>query len=256
MKTNYYSGFICEEGKAVFDIHSHILPGVDDGSGNMYDSIEMLQLAADSGTLGIVATPHCNIPGVFDNYYNENFCRRLEQLKKTVKEKNILIEIYSGQEVFLATQFEEHLKNNELITINNSRYMLTELDFKIDEKSAIERLQKLISYGYLPIISHPERYGFVVENPGIIAKLRSLGCLVQVNSGSVIGYFGHRVQKTADIILRNRLADFVASDAHSQYSRTPDLSQTHELICENISYSYADVLLKTNPFKVINNETI
>ena len=122
----------------MFDIHSHILPGVDDGSGNMCDSIEMIQLAADSGTLGIVATPHCNIPGVFDNYYDENFCRRLEHLKKTVKEKNILIEIYSGQEVFLATQFEEHLKRNEFITINNSRYMLTELDFKIDEKSATE----------------------------------------------------------------------------------------------------------------------
>ncbi len=240
----------------MFDIHSHILPGIDDGSGNMNDSIEMLQLAVESGTLGIVATPHCNIPGLFDNYYNENFCKKFEKLKKTVKDKNIPIEIYSGQEVFLSTQFEEHLKKNDFITINNSKYMLTELDFKINGKSATERLQKLISYGYSPIIAHPERYGFVIENPEIISKLRSLGCLVQINSSSVIGDFGHYIQETADIILRNRLADFVASDAHSQYSRTPNLSQAHELICENISYSYADILLKTNPIKVLNNETI
>ena len=240
----------------MFDIHCHILPGIDDGSGNMNDSIEMAQLAAESGTAGIIATPHCNIPGIFDNYYDISFRERFEKLKKALNDKKIPIEIYLGQEVFLSKHFEEHLEKNDFITLNNSRYMLTELDFKIDVKSATERLQKLISHGYIPIIAHPERYGFVIENPKIVSKLRSEGCLIQVNSGSLTGYFGHYSQEAADTIIRNRLADFVASDAHSQYSRTPDLSQVHELICENISYDYADILLKTNPIKVLNNETI
>lgn len=240
----------------MFDIHCHILPGVDDGSGNMNDSIEMAQLAVESETSAIIATPHCNIPGMFDNYYSESFREIFEKLKKALNDKKIPVEIYSGQEVFLSKHFEEHLEKNELITLNNSRYMLTELDFKIDAKSAIQRLEKVISHGYIPIIAHPERYGFVIENPEVISRLRSAGCLIQVNSGSLTGYFGHYTQKTADIIIRNRLADFVASDAHSQYSRTPDLSQVHELICENISYDYADILIKTNPVKVLNNEII
>lgn len=240
----------------MFDIHCHILPGVDDGSGNLNDSIEMAQIAVESGTSGIIATPHCNIPGIFDNYYDETFRERLETLKKALKNKNIPIEIYLGQEVFLSTHFLEHLEKGDFITLNNSRYMLSELDFKIDSKSATKRLEKLISYGYTPIVAHPERYGFVIENPMVIAELRSKGCLIQLNSGSVTGDFGRDIKITAETILRNRLADFVASDAHSQYRRTPDLSKVNELICENFSYSYADVLMKINPSKVLKNEII
>lgn len=240
----------------MFDIHCHILPDVDDGSGNLNDSIEMAQLAAGSGVSGIVATPHCNIPGVFDNYWNKSFDNEIERLNKALSDKKVSLEIYAGQEVFLSNDFESHLKKGDFITLNRSKYMLAELDFKIDLKSATEKLQKLISYGYVPIVAHPERYGFVIENPSVITKLRSAGCLIQINSGSLTGDFGRRIQKTAEEIIYKRYADFVASDAHSQYSRTPDLSQVHELICENISYDYADVLMKTNPINVLNNKII
>ncbi|MBQ4604532.1 MAG: hypothetical protein IJB16_08010, partial [Clostridia bacterium] len=146
----------------MFDIHCHILPGIDDGSGNLSDSVEMAQLAAESGTSGIIATPHCNIPGVFDNYWNKEMHGKLESLRKVLKEKGVPIEIYSGQEVFLSRDFETHLEQKEFITLNNSQYMLTELDFRIDEQTALSRLGKLASYGYVPILAHPERYGFVI----------------------------------------------------------------------------------------------
>lgn len=240
----------------MLDIHCHILPGVDDGSGNMCDSTEMAQLAAESGTKGIIATSHCNIPGMFENYWCDALADKIRTLQAELIKRNIPVNIYPGQEVFLSRHFEEHLKKGDFITLNNSRYMLAELDFRIDGKSATEKLQKLISYGYVPVIAHPERYGFVIEDPSVIAKLRAQGCLVQLNGGSLMGYFGRYIQKTADEIIRNRLADFVASDAHSQYSRTPDLSQVHELICENISYDYADVLFRTNPTRILNNEII
>ncbi len=240
----------------MFDIHCHILHGVDDGSGNLNDSIEMAQLAAESGTNGIVATPHCNIPGMFDNYWNAELNARLQKLGKALNDKRIPVEIYPGQEVFLSKNFETHLKNHEFITLNNSRYMLVELDFRIDKATAISRLEKLISYGYVPIVAHPERYGFVIENYAVLNKVRSLGALVQLNGGSLTGDFGAYIKRTADNIMKNRLADFVASDAHSQYSRTPNLADIHEYICENISYDYADILLKTNPMRAINNEII
>lgn len=240
----------------MFDIHCHILPGVDDGSGNLNDSIEMAQLAAESGTKEIIATPHCNIPGMFDNYYGAELKEKLRVLKEALKQKNIPVEVYQGQEVFLSRHFEEHLKKGGLITLNGSRYMLVELDFRIDEVSAFSRLERLISHGVVPVVAHPERYGFIIENPDAVRKIRSAGGLVQVNSCSLTGQFGNYIQKTANFIVRNRLADFIASDAHSQYSRTPDMSQVHELICENISYDYADFLFRTNPVKLLNNETI
>lgn len=240
----------------MFDIHCHILPGVDDGSGNMSDSIEMAQLAAESGTKGIIATPHCNIPGVFENYWCDAFAEKVRMLRNELSVRNIPVSIYPGQEVFLSSHFEEYLEKGGFITLNNSRYMLSELDFRIDEATAISRLRYLVSQGYVPIIAHPERYGFVIENPSSIKKLRSEGCLVQLNAGSLLGYFGHYIQKTAEAVIRSGLADFIASDAHSQYDRTPSLTAVNELICENISYDYADILFRTNPLKVLDNKTI
>lgn len=240
----------------MFDIHSHILYGVDDGAGNLSDSVEMAQLAAESGTKGLIATPHCNIPDVFDNYWSSEFLEKLAVLRQELKNRNIPVEIYSGQEVFLSKKFETHLENGEFITLNNSRYMLVELDFRTDEISLMSRLQRLAACGCVPIVAHPERYGVVIENPGVIAAIKSSGCLVQVNRGSVLGDFGQYIKMTAQAILRNGLADFVASDAHSQYSRTPNLSDVHEYISENISYDYAEVLLHTNPEKVLKNEKI
>lgn len=240
----------------MFDIHSHILYGVDDGAGNLSDSVEMAQLAAESGTKGLIATPHCNIPGVFDNYWTAELLEKLSVLRQELKKRNIPIEIYSGQEVFLSKKFETHLKNGEFITLNNSRYMLVELDFRTDEASMMSRLQRLSEYGYVPVVAHPERYGLVIENPDIITAIKSSGCLVQINRSSVLGDFGPYIKRTAQTILRNGLADFVASDAHSQYSRTPNLSDVHEYISENISYDYAETLLQINPEKVLKNEEI
>lgn len=240
----------------MLDIHCHILPGVDDGSGNMNDSVEMAQLAAESGTTGIVATPHCNIPGEFDNYWNDEMQGKLQALRGILKGKNIPVEIYRGQEIFLSNHFETHIENRDFVTLNNSEYMLVELDFRIDEVSAVSRLGRLASYGYTPILAHPERYGFVIENPSTINKIHASGVLIQLNSSSVMGDFGARIKRTANLILRDGLADFVASDAHSQYSRTPSLADTHEYICGEFSYDYADILFNINPLKVINNEKI
>ena len=90
----------------MFDIHCHILPGVDDGSGNLNDSIEMAQLAAESGTKGIVVTPHCNIPGMFGNYYGAEFKEKFMHLKQVLEQKNTPVQVYPGQEVFLSRHFD------------------------------------------------------------------------------------------------------------------------------------------------------
>ena len=89
----------------MFDIHCHILHGVDDGSGNLSDSLEMAKLAADSGTKAIIATPHCNIPATFDNYWSKDIETKFSALRQAVRECGIPVEIYKGQEIFLSKKF-------------------------------------------------------------------------------------------------------------------------------------------------------
>lgn len=238
------------------DIHCHILSDIDDGSGNMTDSLEMAQLAADNGTKAIFATPHCNMPNYFENFWNIQLEQKLVALQKALKEHNIALTLYPGQEIYLEEGFLQRLKQNELITLNRSRYALVELDFYERAEEAYRKIEALAGEGYVPIVAHPERYAFVGEDENAIRKLRKSGALIQLNSGSIKGSFGRTSARVAEYVMKNQLADFVASDAHSQYSRTPDLSQVHEFICENFSYEYADILLRINPGCVINNYEI
>ncbi|MEE1283676.1 MAG: CpsB/CapC family capsule biosynthesis tyrosine phosphatase [Acutalibacteraceae bacterium] len=238
------------------DIHCHILHGVDDGSGNLTDSLEMAQLAVKNGTKTIFATPHCNMPHYFENFMSTELEQRLSALQKMLDERNVGLTVYCGHEIYLAEGFLQRLKKSELVTLNRSRYPLVEFDFYEQASDAYRKIEMLVSEGYVPIVAHPERYAFVNEDEYAVGKLRRCGALIQLNSGSFSGSFGRKPAVTAENILYHQLADFVASDAHSQYSRTPDLSQAHEFVCENFSYDYANVLFRINPGKVINDDEI
>ena len=240
----------------VFDIHCHILPCVDDGSGSLIDSVEMAELAIRSGTVGIIATPHCNMPGAFENFWSADFDAKIKELNGALLNRNIPIMVYPGQEIFAYGNIVERIKNNELITLNSSKYILVEFDFSVSEREMLKYLRMIMAEGYVPIVAHPERYFLFGEAPETVRDIRSVGALVQVNSSSITGNFGYYPERAASYFLENQLADFVASDAHSQYSRTPDLFSVHEMICENYSYEYADLLLDGNPLNVINNKEI
>lgn len=240
----------------VIDIHCHILPGVDDGSGNMSDSTEMAQLAFKTGTKKIIVTPHCNIDPRRKNCWDSETENRFAALRQQLSQKNIPVEIFRGQEIFLSGGFMDGLKQGNFITLNGSAYVLAELDIRESAAAAYSKLHRMISEGYIPILAHPERYGFVHEQKDAIYKIKETGCLIQVNKGSIKGSFGFRAQKAALEIIDTRQADFIASDAHSQYSRTPVLSGVHEFICEKFSSEYADFLIRYNPERVIANEKI
>lgn len=240
----------------MIDIHCHILPQVDDGAGSFADSIEMAKVAESSGIRSIVATPHSNIPDAFENYWSSELRSVFDSLQKQVKAKNIPVTFVPGQEIFLASDYLTLLKQGKLIPINYSRYLLVELDPYENASVALRKLQKILAEGYVPIVAHPERYEFVHAHPDMIYRMKEIGCLIQVNKGSLKGRFGRRAMNCAFEILDNYDADFVASDGHSQYSRTPYLADAYEIICERFSADYADLLLSENPRKVIHNERV
>lgn len=243
-------------GGHVYDIHCHIIPNVDDGSGSLSDSLAMAQTAVRAGVKGVVATPHSNITEMYENFWSEKFDEKIRYLNDEFKKRDISLTIYPGQEVYAHGNLADLLKEGKLITLNNSGYFLMEFDFRIHGTTAVDYVNAIVAEGYVPIIAHPERYGFVQESPGMLLKLRSAGALLQINSGSITGTMGIEAMRISKLILENRLADFVASDAHSQYSRTPDFRDAHELVCGYFGYDYAKLIFNDNPLNVINNTEI
>lgn len=239
---------------AMIDIHCHLIFGADDGSDSIGESLEMAGIALRGGTRYIVATPHSNIPDSYSNYWDETLRKKFVDLNAALKESGMKIKVYPGQEIFCAGDFEELLKKGLLRTINGSRYPLVEFDFYEDSRSVYSKLSRLLGMGYTPIIAHPERYAFVSEDEYSPEKLRRMGCLLQINKGSLNGYFGRSCYEVSHSMLDRHLADFVASDAHSPYMRTPYLGDVHEMISEEYSADYAHLLLESNPLAVLNNK--
>lgn len=237
----------------MLDIHCHICYGSDDGAENLETAVEMVGQAFEHGTEGIVATPHCNVPGTYENYWGEELHEKVRQLRAELQAREIPVEIYTGQEIFCTNQTAKLLTSGELITLNHSRYPLVEFDFFEYPESVYAKLRMITAEGYTPIVAHPERYDFVSEEEDAIYKLKNLGCLLQINKGSLEVRFGRDAFFASRRMLELRLADVIASDAHSPYMRTPNMQSVHELICEEYSYDYAELLLIRNPRRIIQD---
>lgn len=240
----------------MYDIHSHIIPGIDDGADSDGDSVQMLRLAAEGGTLGIVCTPHCNIPDTYANYYGEDLKNRIEGLRRLSASHGIKIEIYQGQEVFLAGAVLRLLREGKIITVNRTQYLLCEFHPNEHPDSAVMKIESICAEGYVPIVAHPERYRFVNEIPEAADRLKKSGAFLQIDKGSLKGAFGTAAERTAHRLIAERMADFVASDAHSPYVRTPYLEDVEEMIGEMYSMNYSKFLLSDNPLRVISGEKL
>ena len=194
------------------DIHSHILPGLDDGSPDIETSLQLLQSLSDAGIHKFICTPHI----IGDMYRNtpETINNALSKLKKALQENGLSMEIGAGAEYMMDDHFLELLRNKEPLMKLTKNYILTELSYS----TAPEKLEK-ISFeininNYQPLMAHPERYPYYHHNYDAYHRMKELGFLLQVNLLSLTGYYGKNVAKAAKFILENKLADFVGTDLH------------------------------------------
>ncbi len=237
------------------DIHCHLLPGLDDGAFLTDESLLMAEIAAKHRTRTLVCTPHW-VPG---GYTQSELIRTYRELNRQIAERKIPVKLALGQEILMDESFRqttELLEKSILLTLNRTVYPLIEFHPFIREQSAYEIVSLLVSRGFKPIVAHPERYAFTDEDHRTLEKLRAAGALLQMNKGSLSGFFGREAQRTADYMLRKRIADFTASDAHSPYRRTPLMSEAHEYVSEYCSPEYADHIFAHNPIRVLRNETV
>jgi len=232
------------------DIHSHIIPGIDDGSKNMEMTLEMIRNAEKEGTTEIVATPH---------YLLEYGEATIIDVKNHVKEINVLLEtekidikVYSGQEIYFNEKIIEDYMEGNIGTLNDSRYMLIEFPMDKFDENIFDILYELEVRNIVPIIAHPERYKPFIEKPILINEFINQGYLFQVNAGSIEGKFGETIRKTAHLFLKNHIYNFIGSDAHNIKSRNTGLKNAMDLLLENMNKDIFD----NSSNKVLINEKI
>lgn len=236
----------------MIDIHTHIIPRIDDGAEDLKCTIQMLKNASSEGIEGIVATPHYCI-----GYGEERYPRikaKVRMLNMLAERRKINIKIYHGQEVYYTDRIINDYIQNNIGTINDSRYMLIEFDLYKFPKGVFSVLYDLQCYGVIPVIAHPERYKYIIENIRFINEFIDEGYLFQLNTGSIDGRFGYKIKKTAKRLVNNHIYSFIGSDAHDSQYRRIQVSKSMEYI-RKYDNKYA-MQLGENNIKLIKNDTI
>lgn len=240
----------------MIDIHTHILPGIDDGARDLEDSIEMAAIAAHSGVHTLVATSHANTQGFFREYSVNTYMERLFLLRKALNEEKIPLEVLSGMEIFMSEEVPDMIREERLLPINGTDYFLMEFGFGIEQEEMDDLLDQVMELSLIPIIAHPERYRCVQESAKSLFYWMEQGCLTQVNRGSIFGRFGEKAKMCVDHLLEKRMVSAIASDAHKPYERTTYMADIKEYMERQYSFEYSKELLYDNPRKILKGERI
>lgn len=236
------------------DIHTHILPGVDDGAESMRQSVHMLRIAAAEGISRIILTPHqkaghrCVSP--------EGIDRRMGLLQKEINRQKIPMRLYSGSELFYRHGIEELLAEGKLKTLAGSAYCLVEFFPEENYAYICDGLSRLSSFGYHPIMAHVERYGQVMEENRAEELKRRTGCLYQVNAASLTGENGFVWKSRSRRLLKNDLVEFIATDAHDEVERRPRLGRCADWLERRLGREAMERLLIRNPEAVLENREL
>lgn len=242
----------------MIDIHSHILPNVDDGSESLEMSIDMAKVYIENGINTVIATPHY-MEGSIVSSSNKNK-EVLEELRKLLFKEGLDFDIYLGNEFYISTNIIKDIEDGKVCTLNGTRYILIELPMNDIPLYVDDVIYELLLKGFIPIIAHPERNLKIVKDPNILYNYIKKGALTQLNLPSLEGRYGSSVKSTAEILLDSNMVHFVGTDAHTNRLRSPNVKKALEILksivgsddFEDLTYNNARLLLDN---KIINIKT-
>lgn len=240
----------------MIDIHAHILPGMDDGAEDLQDALDMAKIAVENGITTMVATPHCNIPGIYDNYLDRRFVDIYKRVCRELEAHEIPLKLLPGMEVFATPDLPELLQTKKLVTLNGSKYLLVEFEFEEDLRYVESILESIFRAGLCPVVAHAERYECVQKNLFVLEKWKNRGVVIQVNKGSLTGRFGRFSYNAAHSMMQRRLVDVIASDCHSPHYRTPVMMDVYDSLQKKYSKEYLELLFNENPRRICSNQAI
>src|SRR5512146_267775 len=233
------------------DIHSHILPGVDDGAKSWEMAIGMCRMAAADGITHMVATPHANDQFAYDRSQHE---AALAQLREKVSGK---IELSLGCDFHLSFDNIQALRKNPAeFCIGRTNYLLVEFsDFGIAPQM-LGMLKEFLDNGLRPIVTHPERNRILQQKPERIVEMAEIGCVIQVTASSFTGFWGTGPKKTAQWLLKNGALHVLATDSHDPVRRKPVLSGGRAAVAELAGEETAEIVVSRNPEAIVRGEDL
>jgi protein-tyrosine phosphatase len=238
----------------IIDIHTHILPQVDDGSSDMEETIKMLKLSVQQGIKTIIATPHYGLG------YKEKSVQELQNIKIRVEEEAAAIDldvrIYMGNEIYYTESSVNDVIQGKALTLADSRYVLIEFSVGINYKTLYQGLRQFIHGGYAPILAHVERYQCLMEDEERIEELIELGVYIQMNGSSLSGSFFSKSLARHKRLIKNRWIHMIATDCHDSVTRAPILEQAVQAVIKLTNMEYAKEIFCINPGKILENKYI
>lgn len=228
----------------MIDVHTHVLPFVDDGSRSVEDSLSMVREAAAQGVTDMVLTPHLRMD------YNasiEEIVSAFDGFCEIVDDAGIQTKLYLGQEIFIDKDFKNLFEAGRVITVNASKFVLIEFDY-VTYFDIGETVYELVNMGYVPIIAHFERYTYA--DVSVAEEVKSLGGYIQVNADSFFGKGKKAYYKKIKSLFKNGLVDFVASDVHA--FRENYFNRAYNFVLKKFGESTANAVFNENALKIIN----
>jgi protein-tyrosine phosphatase len=241
--TNYY-----------IDVHAHILPGVDDGSGSIEETIEMLKTAYDQNIRTIIATPHYLAGGT--NTPVDQLVKIREQVQSEAQKLDKEFKILLGNELYYSESVIDALKRKEALTLADSRYVLVEFSVR-DTYERIEKgLREFIHSGYAPILAHVERYQHLYKREDLVSELVEMGCYIQMNSDSLCGGIFNTEANLNRKLFNQGLVHLIGSDCHNNEVRKPKMKDTVKTLLKKCDERLVTTIFMENPMNVLENTYI
>lgn len=238
----------------MIDMHSHILPSIDDGATSVDEAFKIIDEAKSVGFETIILTSH-----YIEGYYEADIDRRellLKSLVDNLNSKTIDVKLHLGNEIYISENIMNLLEKGKASTINNTSYVLFELPFNQEPLFLYNIIYEMMQNKLVPILAHPERYSFVQQNPEIVYDLIQRGVLMQANYGSVIGEYGEKAQIIVKKLLQNNMIHFLGSDVHRKNTIYPKIPKILSKLSDLISEDKIEELTTINPKLVLQNKRI
>lgn len=236
------------------DLHTHILPWMDDGAASLKESLAMAAMAAAHGTEVIGCTSHANGPRSAHRYDAEDFVCNCEDLQWELDQEGIPLRLAPGMEIYAGPETPEQIRENVLIPLGKSNYYLIEFPFGESPERMTDIIAQIRADGNRVITAHPERYDCIQSEPELAGELIQAGALLQCNGGSLLRQFGRSAARAAGRILEAQQYALIGSDAHDLHRRTTNIYPVYRYLSEQYGRETADRLMKENPRRILENE--
>lgn len=235
----------------MIDLHSHILPGVDDGSQSLEQSLEMARMAVADGTTVMACTPHI-YPGL---YMNDAARIRVERdkLQEALDTCHIPLQLVVGADAHLVPELLEGLQSGRVPTIHGSRYLLLEPPHHVPPPNLEQSVFQIMAAGYVPVITHPERLVWIEHHYPTFVQLARRGAWLQLTAGAIVGKFGRRARYWSERLLGEGWVHLVASDAHNTSMRSPCMSQAIPVLEKAVGAAETRRLLHDRPRAILDD---